>query len=121
MLNSNLSSSQEQQEPIVRLSPAAIDKIKSMMAREGKEGYGLRIGVITGGCAGLSYDLRFQKSPYENDRVIQQDDLAIFINDQVVSFLQGLHIDFKDSLKESGFHYHNPNAKSRCGCGTSFS
>jgi iron-sulfur cluster assembly protein len=107
--------------PILRLTPSAVDKVKAMMAKDGKTGCGLRISVVTGGCAGLSYDLRFQKNPYENDVVLQQDDLMIFIHQESVPFLTGIEIDYVDSLKESGFKYKNPNAHSSCGCGVSFS
>ena len=109
------------QTPPLKLTDAAIDKIKSMMAKEGKEGYGLRVGVIPGGCAGLSYDLRFQKAPYDNDTVIQQGDMRIFINPESLALLKGIEVHYVDTLKESGFQYRNPNAKSSCGCGTSFS
>ena len=107
--------------PLLRLTDAAVEKVKSMMAKEGKDGYGLRVGVKTGGCAGLSYDMRFQKDPYDNDTVIPQGDLKIFVNPESVSFLKGIEIHYVDTLKESGFQYRNPNAKSSCGCGTSFS
>ena len=103
------------------LTEAAAAKVKSMMAREEKEGYGLRVGVVTGGCAGLSYDLRFQKGPYENDIITEQQGLQVFINPENLSFLRGIKIDYIDTLKESGFKYTNPNAQSSCGCGTSFS
>lgn len=105
----------------VTLTSAAVEKVKSMMAKEGKEGYCLRLGVVTGGCAGLSYDMRFQKEPYENDTVLEQGDLKVLINPEALSFLKGIQIDYVDTLKVSGFQYHNPNAKSSCGCGTSFS
>ena len=108
-------------QPLLHLTDAAIEKIKTMMAKEGKEGFCLRVGVTTGGCAGLSYDLRFQKSPYENDIVIEQGDLKIIVNPESASFLKNIEIHYVDTLKESGFQYRNPNAKSSCGCGTSFS
>ena len=107
--------------PPFTLTESAVRKIKSMMTAEGKEGYGLRVGVVTGGCAGLSYDLRFQKTPYANDIVFQQGDVSIFVNEESHAFLHGIQIDYVDTLKESGFKYKNPNAKSSCGCGTSFS
>ncbi len=107
--------------PKVTLTPAAIEKIKSMMAKEGKEDSGLRLGVVTGGCAGLSYDMRFQKQPYDNDVVLEQGGLKVFINLESYKYLQGIEIHYVDTLKESGFQYRNPNAKSSCGCGTSFS
>jgi len=106
---------------ILNLTDAAVQKIRNMMVKEGKDGYGLRFGVVTGGCAGLSYDLRFQKNSYDNDLVLEQDGLKIFVNNDSVPFIKGLEIDYVDTLKESGFKYKNPNAKSSCGCGTSFS
>ncbi len=108
------------QNPII-LTDAAVEKIKSMQAKEGKPKTALRIGVITGGCAGLSYDLRFQKTPYDNDIIFDQGDLTILINPESLSFLKGTHIHYVDTLKESGFQYKNPNAQNSCGCGTSFS
>lgn len=107
--------------PIVHLTQAAIQKVNAMMVKDGKEGAGLRVDVVTGGCAGLSYDLRFQKKPYDNDIVIEQDGLRLFVNPETVSFLFGTEIDYLDTLKESGFQYKNPNAQNSCGCGTSFS
>ena len=106
---------------IIKLTEAAVNKIKAMMEKEDKQNYGLRFGVVTGGCAGLSYELSLQKNSYENDHVTEQDGLKIFINDESVSFIKGTRIDYIDTLKESGFKYYNPNAKSSCGCGTSFS
>lgn len=105
----------------VTLTPAAVEKIKSMMQKEGKEGFCLRVGVIPGGCAGFSYDMRFQKTPYENDSVFEQSGLTLIINPESLTLLQGIEIHYVDTLKESGFQYRNPNAKSSCGCGTSFS
>ena len=106
---------------VVVLTDAAIEKVRSMMAKEGKDGYALRVGVVTGGCAGLSYEMKFQKNPYDNDKTSEQNGLRIIVNEESVSFLQGIQIDYVDTLKESGFKYKNPNASSSCGCGTSFS
>ena len=109
------------EKPILKLTDNAIAKVKSMMEKEGKTGYGLRVGVTTGGCAGLSYDLRLQKAPYDNDIILDQKDIKLFINSESLPFLKGIEIDYVDTLKVSGFQYRNPNAKSSCGCGTSFS
>ena len=109
------------QEPIVTLTPAAVEKVKSMMAKESKEGYALRVGVVTGGCAGLSYEMKFQKNPYDNDFVFEQGGLKVIVNQESAAVLKGIQIDYIDTLKESGFKYKNPNASSSCGCGTSFS
>lgn len=114
-------STQNSSKPIVTLTPAAVEKVRSMMQKENKPEHGLRVGVVTGGCAGLSYEMRLQKAPYDNDTVHEQDGLKIFINNESIDFLKGIVIDYVDTLKESGFKYNNPNAKSSCGCGTSFS
>ncbi len=108
-------------QPVVTLTDSAVKKIKSMMTTEGKEGYALRFGVVTGGCAGLSYEMKFQKNPYENDIAFEQKGLKVIINQESLEFVKGVEIDYVDTLRESGFKYHNPGAKSSCGCGTSFS
>ena len=117
-VNTNTSSSGG---PHVVLTDAAIEKVKSMMAKEGKTDYNLRLGVVTGGCAGLSYEMKFQKTSYDNDKVFEQKGLKIIVNEESVPFLKGIVVDYVDTLKESGFKYKNPNAQSSCGCGTSFS
>ena len=106
--------------PLATVTDAAAEKVKSMMAKEGKEGYALRFGVVTGGCAGLSYELKFQKNPYDNDIVFEQKGLKVIVNQESVEFIKGIEIDYVDTLRDSGFKYRNPNAKSSCGCGTSF-
>lgn len=114
-------SSQNPNLPVVTLTPSAVEKVKSMMAKDGKEGYALRVGVVTGGCAGLSYEMKFQKNPYDNDVTSEQEGLRILVNQESIPFLKGIQIDYVDTLKESGFKFKNPNASSSCGCGTSFS
>jgi len=109
------------QTPIVTLTDSAVDKVKSMILKEAKEGYALRFGVTPGGCAGLSYEMKFQKNPYDNDIVFEQKGLTIIVNQESAPLVQGIQIDYVDTLRESGFKYSNPNAKSSCGCGTSFS
>lgn len=106
--------------PVVTITPQAAEKIKALMAKEGKEGFALRFGVTTGGCAGLSYEMKFQKNPYDNDLTFVQQGLTVMINQESVEFVKGVEIDYVETLKESGFKYRNPNAKSSCGCGTSF-
>jgi iron-sulfur cluster assembly protein len=106
---------------VVRLTDAALAKIQAMKIKEGKPDHFLRLAVVTGGCAGLSYDMRFQKQPYDNDLIFEQNELKILLNPDSVAFLNGITIDYVDTLKESGFKYINPNASNSCGCGVSFS
>lgn len=121
MKDSNSQTARPIQQPLLTLTEAAAVKIKSIMEKEGKGDCGLRFGVVTGGCAGLSYNMRFQKNHFENDYVFEQKGLTIFVNEESVHFVRGVEIDYVETLKESGFKYKNPNAKSSCGCGTSFS
>ncbi len=107
--------------PVITLTESAVEKVKSMMAKEGKEGHCLRFGLVTGGCAGLSYEMKFQKSAYDNDIVLEQKGLKVIVNKESLEFVKGIEIDYVDTLRESGFKYRNPNAKTSCGCGTSFS
>jgi iron-sulfur cluster assembly accessory protein len=109
------------QKPIVHLTDAALEKIKSMMKRDGKEKHYLRIGVVAGVCAGMSYDLRLQKTPYDNDIQWEQGGVRVITNPESIQFMHGTEINYVDTLKESGFQYKNPNASGSCGCGTSFS
>jgi iron-sulfur cluster assembly protein len=106
---------------VIHLTPEAVTKIKAMKLKDEKPDHYLRVAVVTGGCAGMSYDMRFQKRPYDNDVVFEQDGIQILVNPESVAFLHGVTIDYKDTLKESGFQYINPNASSSCGCGVSFS
>ena len=112
---------QQTLQPIVTLTDAAAAKIKAMMLKEGKQGFALRFGVVTGGCAGLSYEMKFQKTPYENDLAFELKGIKVIVNQESVEFVKGIEIDYVDTLRESGFKYKNPQAKSSCGCGTSFS
>ena len=102
------------QQPIVTLTDAAAAKVQAMMLKEGKQGYALRFGVVTGGCAGLSYEMKFQKTPYDNDLAFQQNGVNIIVNQESIEFVKGIEIDYVDTLKESGFKYKNPKAKSSC-------
>ncbi len=121
MQNNKENTEKKQGKPIIHLTAPAVEKVRSMMARDEKQGSCLRVAVVTGGCAGLSYEMRFQKKPYDNDITFEQDGITILVNPESIAFLQGCKIDYVDTLKESGFQYHNPNASSSCGCGISFS
>ena len=92
------------QKVIVTLTDAAAAKVQSMMLKEGKQGYALRFGVVTGGCAGLSYEMKFQKTPYENDIAFQHNGVNIIVNQESVEFVNGIEIDYVDTLRESGFN-----------------
>lgn len=105
---------------MVTITPKAVEKIREAFAREGVSG-GLRLGVRGGGCSGLSYQFKFDPQPRPNDNVLTFGDVQVFIDPKSMVYLDGMTLDWKDSLIHSGFVFENPNAKKSCGCGTSFS
>ncbi|MBI1969228.1 iron-sulfur cluster assembly accessory protein [Candidatus Woesearchaeota archaeon] len=105
---------------MLEVTNAAVVKFKDLMQKEGKPGFGLRLNVLPGGCSGFTYDLSFEQRPTKEDMVMEKDGLKIFIDKDVMEFLQGVKIDFVDSLQGSGFKIDNPNAQHSCGCGKSF-
>ncbi len=105
---------------MVTVTPKAVGKIREAFEREGVNG-GLRLGVLGGGCSGLSYQFKFDVKPRPTDQVLNFDDVKVFIDPKSLVFLDGMTLDWKDSLIQSGFVFENPNAKKSCGCGTSFS
>jgi iron-sulfur cluster assembly protein len=109
------------QEKIVHVTPKAVEKIKAAFAKEGVSGGGLRLGVLGGGCSGLSYQFRYAPNPRPNDHVFHFDDVDVFVDPKSMVYLNGMTLDWKDSLIQSGFVFENPHAQKSCGCGTSFS
>jgi iron-sulfur cluster assembly protein len=105
---------------MVTVTPKAVGKIREAFQREGVNG-GLRLGVLGGGCSGLSYQFKFDVKPRPTDQILNFDDVKVFIDPKSLVFLDGMTLDWKDSLMQSGFVFENPNAKKSCGCGTSFS
>lgn len=104
----------------IHLSPAAIKNIRSLLADNGMEGYGLRFGIRGGGCSGYSYVLEFQKDPEEGDARLEHDGVAVFLGEFKRDYLKGTVIDYTENDFEAGFKIENPNARRACGCGESF-
>ena len=105
---------------MIEVTPKAVTKIREAFAKHNVEG-GLRLGVLGGGCSGLSYQFKFDAKPRATDKVFEFDDVKIFVDPKSMVYLDGMTLDWKDSLIHSGFHFDNPHAKKNCGCGTSFS
>jgi iron-sulfur cluster assembly protein len=101
------------------VTPKAVHKIRQTFEKMGVQG-GLRLGVLGGGCTGLSYQFKFDTTPRPNDKVFDFDGVQIFIDPKSILYLNGMTLDYKESLMQSGFVFENPNAKKSCGCGTSF-
>ncbi len=101
----------------------AVERIRSAMAKEGispAEG-GLRLGVLGGGCSGLSYSIRFDTQPRERDRIYAFDGVRIFVDPKSFVYLHGMTLDYEQTLMRQGFNFINPNSNRSCGCGSSFS
>lgn len=107
-------------ETAIQVTPKAVAKIKQAFAREGVAG-GLRLGVLGGGCSGLSYQIKFEPKERPGDNVFEFDGVRIFVDPKSMVYLRGTTLDYKESLMYSGFVFDNPNADKTCGCGTSFS
>lgn len=82
--------------------------------------HGLRVGVKGGGCSGMTYVLGFDESPKENDTIMEQHGISIFIDPKSLFYLSGTVLDFSDGLNGKGFVFTNPQAARTCGCGNSF-
>ena len=105
---------------MIQVTPKAVSKIKEAFAKQGVSG-GLRLGVLGGGCSGLSYQFKFDAKPRPTDNVFEFEDVKVFVDPKSMVYLDGMTLDWKDSLIHSGFEFDNPHATKSCGCGTSFS
>ncbi|MEK6892112.1 MAG: iron-sulfur cluster assembly accessory protein [Nanoarchaeota archaeon] len=106
-------------ETIITLTEKAAAKVKQMLKKENNENYGLRLGVVAGGCSGYMYEIQLEKEAKENDLVIEDKGIKIFINPESIAFMKGSTLDYKDGLQNAGFKIENPNVKRTCGCGHS--
>ena len=104
----------------VTLTTAAADKVKSLLAQEGREDLRLRVAVQPGGCSGLIYQLYFDERFLDGDATVDFDGVEVIVDDMSVPYLDGAAIDFKDTISEQGFTIDNPNAAGSCACGDSF-
>jgi len=107
---------------MIQITETASRKIRSLMAKQGIEDGGLRVGVKGGGCSGLSYIFAWEREPRLGDQVFEGAEGArIFVDRKSLLYLDGTVLDYDTNLITKGFVFQNPNAKSTCGCGTSFS
>lgn len=105
----------------VTLTVKAVEMIRSTMERESLDGSGLRVGVVGGGCSGFQYSLDLEKEPKPGDLQFEQDGIKMFIDPMSVQYLSGTTVDYVETAYAAGFSFTNPQAKSTCGCGSSFS
>ncbi len=103
----------------VSITDRAVQRIKDLVAAEKREGQGLRLKIVGGGCSGLQYkmDLDAERA---GDRIFEKDGAKVLVDMKSLLYLNGTELDYKEGLMESGFVFQNPNVKRSCGCGTSF-
>lgn len=106
---------------MITMTESAAAKIKELMAAETEKYEGLRIYVRGGGCSGYQYGMAFEQKIEDDDTVVEKDGIKVIIDSQSIQFLNGTTVDYHESLQGAGFAIKNPNAKSTCGCGSSFS
>jgi iron-sulfur cluster assembly accessory protein len=107
---------------MVNLTPVAVEKVKEILTQQNPVPAGLRVAVVGGGCSGFSYHMAFESAANENnDNIYEFSGLKVMVDQMSEMYLDGIQIDYVESIEGSGFKFNNPNVKSTCGCGSSFS
>ncbi len=106
--------------PPMSLTDTAAERVRAMLASRGKPSLGVRIGIRSKGCSGLSYTLEFADQKEPLDEVLKDKGVTILIDPKATLFILGTEMDFVEEELQSGFVVRNPNEKGRCGCGESF-
>ncbi len=102
------------------VTPAAAERIRGLLSQRGKPSVGIRVGVRSRGCSGLTYTLEYADEKGKFDEVVQDQGVTILIDPKATMFIIGTEMDFVEDKLQSGFTFRNPNEKGRCGCGESF-
>lgn len=103
----------------ITITQRAAERIRESIAAEKREGQGLRLKVVGGGCSGLQYKFDFDVQK-NGDRIFEKDGAKVLVDMKSLLYLNGTELDYKEELMASGFVFQNPNVKRSCGCGTSF-
>jgi iron-sulfur cluster assembly protein len=107
-------------EQTIEITENAAKKLQALLTAQQKDGVGLRVKVVGGGCSGLTYKMDFDQLR-DGDRVFERDNIKVLVDRKSFLYLRGTELDYSDSLMDSGFKLQNPNVKRSCGCGHSFS
>ena len=105
---------------VIKLSDNAASRIKEIMSNGDNSAIGVRVGVKSGGCAGMSYVMEYAKEVKKNEEVIEDKGVKVFIDPNAIMYLLGTEMDYKKEEFSSQFVFKNPNETERCGCGESF-
>ena len=105
---------------VITLSDRAAERVKEIMASAKEPIVGVRVGVVSGGCAGMSYVMEYAKNTNPNDEIIEDKGVKVLIDPKAIMYLLGTEMDYKKEELSSTFIFKNPNETERCGCGESF-
>jgi len=105
---------------VITLSDRAAERVKEIMAQAEEPIVGVRVGVASGGCAGMSYVMEYAKKANPNDEIIEDKGVKVLIDPKAIMYLLGTEMDYKKEELSSTFVFKNPNETERCGCGESF-
>ncbi len=106
--------------PMITLTEAAAERVKRLIAQSDKPVLGLRVGISTRGCSGLSYKVEYAEQKKQFEELVEDKGVKIFIDPTAVMFLIGSEMDYVEEKFQTGFVFSNPNEAGRCGCGESF-
>jgi iron-sulfur cluster assembly protein len=104
---------------LIDITPKAVEKIRKTLEANHVEG-GNPLGVVGGGCSGLSYKFKLEPRPRATDNIFEYEGVKVFVDPKSYEYLKGMTLDYSETLLESAFVFHNPNAKKSCSCGKSF-
>ena len=104
----------------IELTTKAVEKVKEILGRQEPQPQGLRVSVVGGGCSGFSYQMNFENESNGIDKVFEFDGVKVFVDQASLMYLNGTKIDYIETLEGAGFKFDNPNVKTTCGCGSSF-
>ena len=105
----------------IQISEVAARRIRTLMAKQGIDDGGLRVGVKGGGCSGLSYVIEYCDAPRARDHVFDVDGAKVYVDPKSLIYLNGTTFDYVETFQQKGFKFVNPQVRSECGCGESFS
>ena len=105
---------------VIKLSDNAAQRIKKIMSKAESTAIGVRVGVKSGGCAGMSYIMEYAKEIKPNEEIIEEKGVKVFIDPKAIMYLLGTEMDYREEKFSSQFVFKNPNETERCGCGESF-
>ena len=106
---------------MIQMTETAVNKVKEILSAQQPVPSGLRISVVGGGCSGFSYSMAFENDPGLLDKTYDFSGLKVYVDQASMLYLDGAEVDYVETLEGSGFKFNNPNVRTTCGCGSSFS